>query len=369
MQTIERLKSLKKVLYIREKRKKKEVGDLIYRKLKKEMETKHEQKINSLRNRWIDKTDLINEIIKRIKKNENWTEQIKNVQFSDEVKRDLRGITLKDTDLSFSDLNGIDFEGAKFINVNFTYSNLDSVNFCGADLKEADLRCAKNINKLIINKDTDFGIDFAHFIAKRKRVLKRKLFIWRWFIRYFGYKGKIHSEIKSYDKKTYEESMFVYNDLCNLYKNFGSGYADYFSYRRFSCEQKSLHSKLNPLYWIGFVWEKATCAGTSPFRFLIFILFTVLFFGILYYFIIPNGGIIRVVTTENGNAIKCFQNYWQACYFSIVTFSSLGYGDFHPNHDMKIAILIYIVCGIEIILGIFSIGIIASIFIRFMMSP
>jgi len=74
-------------------------------------------------------------------------------------------------------------------------------------------------------------------------------------------------------------------------------------------------------------------------------------------------GIVRQIRPGKTEIIK---NFGEALYFSIVTFTSLGYGDFRPNHNTYSYQWIKYICCAEALLGVFSLAIVAAIFFKFM---
>lgn len=325
-----------------------------------------------LKERWIDKEDLIVQIIGCLKNHDNsWSTLIKDLQYIEEIDnhRDLRGIPLANYDLKavsfknislrYADFTGADLEEALFHHVDLRNSNLSGTKLNNADLQTADLRGAI-LEDIQVNEDTDWGTSFARFIQKRKRTQSRlKFILTQRIIRYFGYKGKIYSESLSKTKEDYRATQQVYRAIRIAYRNIDSVTADYFSYREFHCELV-LHPWWHPAKWVGILWEKISCSGTSPARLFLFVIFSIYVWAFIY-FITPEG-IIR--STPEGYVP--LNDFGEALYFSIITFTSLGYGDFHPNHDSVIGSYLKYICSLEALAGIISLALLIAVFLRFL---
>lgn len=306
-----------------------------------------------LRKRWEGQEKLISKIIELLrKKDESWPLLLDNFDFVGEVKhgRDLRGIPLADQDL----------RSIVFNNVDLRYSDLRGSDLCGADLETADIRGAR-LEGIRVDESTDWGTYFAWFIKKRKKSMSLLKYIWSQRIyRYFGYKGKIFSERIAKSKSDFREVKKIYRALRVAYRIVDPTAADYFLYRENHCELISLHPWWHPANWFGYFWEKFSCTGTAPLRILSFLL-AFIFVCAFAYYIVPDG-IIR----ESGNNVQGIHSYGEALYFSIITYTSLGYGDFHPNLETRSGQILKCLCSFEAIVGIISIAIFAAIFLRFM---
>ena len=45
----------------------------------------------------------------------------------------------------------------------------------------------------------------------------------------------------------------------------------------------------------------------------------------------PNGDVIRLTLTDSFDPVGVAAAYWQSLYFSVITFSTIGYGNLAPN--------------------------------------
>ncbi len=78
----------------------------------------------------------------------------------------------------------------------------------------------------------------------------------------------------------------------------------------------------------------------------------ILLFALFYYFGISAGNGISYAYSSEGNKIS----FMDCVYFSIVTFTTLGFGDFYPNGNSRIVVII------EVILGLTFFGLLVSRF-------
>jgi hypothetical protein len=332
------------------------------------------EKEKKYKKRWSEEKKLISEIINCLKKkDDSWTTLIKNMKYVNELKgrNDLRGIPLegknlesvifRNIDLRYSNLRNTNLSNAVFENVDLRYSDLSGANLHNTDLRTADIRGAK-LENIKVNEGTDWGTHFAWFIKKRKKSQTLiKFFLTQRIIRYLGYKGKIYSEKLAETQEDYRSVKQIYRSLRTAYRVIDPTAADYFFYREFHCELFSLHPKWHPSFWFGILWEKFSCAGTAPLRAFLIIIAFILVCALLYLWV-PNG-IVRNVDQNNIEEIK---NFGEAIYFSFVTFTSLGYGDFHPNHDSIEGQWLKALCCAEAIIGVLSLALFVAIFFRFM---
>jgi|GEM_PF-6420667 len=323
-----------------------------------------------LKKRWEKQNRLISKIIDMLKKGDaDWVRIISSLPYTDEVEngRDLRGIPVDHQNLSSIDFNNINMRCASFVgsdltDTKFIDTDLRDADFTNSilyntDFQTADLRRAK-LNDIKINEYTDWGITFQQLIEKRKYSQRKLLYLFEQkLVRYFGYKGKLHSETLAQSKNDYREVEALYRSLRIAYKSFDSGNSDYFFYREFHCALQE-----HPLYvkWLGMLWEKLSCAGSSPFRFFVVVCLVVLLCGLVY-FLFPES----IVRKNNENCIVPISNGWEALYFSVVTFTTLGYGDFHPNHDSLAGSIVQFLCCFEAMAGFISLTVWITLFLRF----
>ena len=311
-----------------------------------------------LRKRWEGREKIVSRILELLRKrDDSWPSLIKEIQFTDEVPngRDLRGVFFKGQDLRL----------VAFKDADLRYSDLCGSDLRGADFETADLRGAQ-LDDILVDEETDWGTHFAYFKKKRKQTMPRLKYIITYYLtRFFGYKGKIYSERKAKTKGDFLEAQKVYDGLRRAYKNrnVDPTAADYFYYRENHCGLIVQYDWWHPATWIGYLWEKFSCTGTAPLRvFLILAIFIAICASIYLY--VPDG-IVRESADVSAGVLG-IRSYGEALYFSIITFTSVGYGDFHPNMDSENGQIMKYICSMEALVGIISIALLAAIFLNFM---
>jgi len=199
---------------------------------------------------------------------------------------------------------------------------------------------------------------------------KTKYLVTYLMTRFLGYKGKIYSEEVAKTKEDFFEAQKVYDGLRKAYKNRNADptASDYFYYRENHCGLKANYSQWHPMTWIGYLWEKFSCTGTAPLRVLL-ILGVFIILCALCYQLVPNG-IVResndLASFSSNPKFVSIRSFGEALYFSIITFTSVGYGDFHPNLESRSGQWMKYVCSLEALVGIISIALLAAIFLKFM---
>lgn len=97
----------------------------------------------------------------------------------------------------------------------------------------------------------------------------------------------------------------------------------YYQYRRVSQRNNNIGFS-----WLGDVITWITCGyGVRPFNSILFGGLLIFLFSIIYYY---GDGISRLKEKEDDDAQKV--SMWDALYFSMVTFTTIGYGDWYPKN-------------------------------------
>lgn len=222
-------------------------------------------------------------------------------------------------------LSNVHFEGAnlkhcnfidgKILNCNFEHSNLShadfrnsSINDCSfeeANLTSLGLHSSKLINCILTNAEIrDVTLD-STVVDERT---------------HFGKKLKTESE------KNYHAAAIEYKQIKEMYKNSSfHNQADFYHYKEMIAKRKTI-SLANPNRWLNYFFGDLICKyGTSYVRVFFWSLVTIFLFSTL--FLQQNGLAI------NGKAVAA--SFGDSLYFSIVTFTTLGYGDFHALGAMR----------------------------------
>jgi hypothetical protein len=235
---------------------------------------------------------------------------------------DMRGLTLTGKNLRDSDLTDVCFEDARFDRVGFDGSTLDDVNFEGAILQRCDLRRVTSLQRCKWYETILDGVRMPTF---------RDLGV-----------GCIYLEGPEVDRA---KAQYVFRTFKEVYKRAGDQDGAGLFYER-EMDMKRALSKGTERLWHGALW--ALCGyGERPIRAIGTFLLCILAYAVAYTFldvIGPNGPI-------DGD-------FWEALYFSAVTFTTLGYGDMRPDG------LARLLASTEALLGIFTISLFIFVFCR-----
>ena len=109
--------------------------------------------------------------------------------------------------------------------------------------------------------------------------------------------------------------------------------ASWASYRELTMERKHLFQTRNPRFIPSLLMDILSGYTEKPNRVIVSALGTVFVFGAIYYFLNAVRG-----TTESFPAAKI--GLWDSIYFSFITFTTVGFGDFVPKADLWIKALV-----------------------------
>ncbi len=230
------------------------------------------------------------------------------------VKADLSDAFIMETDLSHANLTRANLSDGHLFGINLRHANLFKANLSHANLKEAHLEGA-NLLGVTLDK-TD--LERVHW-GKNKHVIN-------------------HHEADILNKQgntqaaniKYLEAEEIYRNLRKCYETAGTAdIAGEFFYLEMVAKRKQM-----PLFSLTRMWSKLVdllCGyGEIPYRIIfssiIYIVFNAILFGILG---LKYEGQIYRFNTE----ASFYENlvlFGNATYFSVVTFTTVGYGDFTP---------------------------------------
>lgn len=188
---------------------------------------------------------------------------------------DFEGASLSGCKLSFADCSGINLRGSKLINCEFLETDLTDVVF----------------DNTFVDERTNFG-----------------------------------KELKSDKDENYHFASIQYKQIKEMYKNSSlHSLADKYHYKEMVAKRKST-SRKNPMRWLNFLFGDLLCKyGTSFIRVLIWSSLIILITAFLH---IWHESLLFHNQPVNAS-------FLDALYFSIVTFTTLGYGDYHAIGFMR----------------------------------
>jgi len=237
------------------------------------------------------------------------------------IPADLRGLSLVGMDLSEQDLRGARLEG-----VDLSGANLLSVSLQGARLRCARLEGARLDYASLVGADLSYA-ELRGASLEGCRVRSACLH---------------HADLR----ETRLPGITDYKDADWLGADLhGAHFSGAYRLRRFAMDQNYLHefrneSQLNGLlYWL---WWLTSDCGRSLARWGVLTLFIVVFYAQLY----------TVLGIDFGEGASAVTPY----YFSVVTLTSLGYGDISPRTPPgQLAVMAEVVMGYLLLGGLLSI--------------
>jgi len=128
-----------------------------------------------------------------------------------------------------------------------------------------------------------------------------------------------------------------YKQIKEMYKNSSlHSLADQYHYREMVCRRRAL-KWYNLVRWLNFIFGDLSCKyGTSITRIAIWMIVVIMGFAYIFH-------LLQNIDYYNAHY---FLNYMDSLYFSLVTYTTVGYGDLHVVGDFRI------LAGIEAIIGI-----------------
>ncbi|MFT7559720.1 MAG: hypothetical protein ACI93R_001635 [Flavobacteriales bacterium] len=290
----------------------------------------------------------------------------------------LTGATLVLTNFTGADLQGANLSGTNDSTVeglgqnrrgpNFKDANLEnallSVAYCvasdfsGANLKGACLAGAKLVRANFVNSDlTDLDMSKANLVDANLNDCKLCGTNLQW-AQLSGANLRSSSlvladicgaDLRSANLENCKVDGIKYNRKTQFRGIRVAGCYGSARFKRFAEDHDYIEefSEAHPLAY--FVWLTLTDCGRSLMRVVLWSLVQSVSFGIMYFSLGPHA-----FSISNPNGLKW--DLFSAIYFSVVTFTTLGFGDITPNTQLAAAIVI-----VEVVIGYVMLGILISI--------
>ena len=232
--------------------------------------------------------------------------------------------TLINSDLSRADLTGahlygVDLSGSNFLKANFTNANLNQTNLSGCNL----------LRSIFKNTRVEF-INWGKCLQQELLIKTR------------------HKPSKDLYREAEETARMLKKYLDSEQMHSASRY---FFYKEMRMQRKQMkYMSLSR----GFSWlvDFIIGYGEYPHRLLFFVFgFIVIFAGIFFYLGV-NDAHNMISYNHNANVISNIHNFLTCLYFSIVTFTTLGYGDITPYGLSRVFACIEVIVG-NLSLGLF----------------
>lgn len=298
------------------------------------------EKLDSLRKRWT--TVRGKKLIATIKRTHcylnpvTFRETVKSMQGINDPEVtdgiDLRGILLSGFDFrvsiqeddGFSEdlaiLSDIHFEGASLRHCNFQEGKIHDCDFEDTELAHSDFKNAHITNCSFQSADMT-GVNFIDSNITNCDFANTDLSDISTSGAIIDEKSTFGKELKSETEKNYHSAAIEYKQIKEMYKTSSlHAQSDKFHYREMVAKRKSL-SFLNPVRWFSYIFGDLLCRyGTS-------------------FLSVFTASIIVVVACAVSfqvfdslmfyNSKMTDYTFMDSLYFSITTFTTLGYGDYH----------------------------------------
>jgi hypothetical protein len=190
-------------------------------------------------------------------------------EHADVSHSDFKGSSINSCQFHEADCLGMNLRGARLINCNFSDANIRDI----------------TLDATIVDENTTFG-----------------------------------EELKTEKENSHHAAAIEYKQIKEMYKNSSlHNLSDKYHYKEMIAKRKKTH-KHNPMRWLNFAFGDLLCKyGTSFIRVFLWSVVLMVVCAIVY-------TQTESLLFQNNVVDHSFSN---SLYFSIVTFTTLGYGDFH----------------------------------------
>jgi len=251
---------------------------------------------------------------------------------------DLRGINLsgfdfrvpiKDDD-GFAEevaiLSNIHFEGAVLKHCSFEDGKIHDCFFEGADLNHSEMKNA-SVNTCNFQESNFTGVNLNNskiINCKFDNTTLRDMSLQGVII---DQKTDFGKDLKSEKEDNFHFASVEYKQIKEMYKNSSlHDLADLYHHKEMAAKRKTI-PKTHPRRWINYIFGDLLCKyGTSFLRVILGSLLIILVCAFLYN--INNSLLYHNAPIQEPTMLN-------SLYFSIVTFTTLGYGDFHAVGGMR----------------------------------
>jgi hypothetical protein len=329
------------------------------------------QELQYLKQRWAEFSEAIRILPNVIRIDPNWdeSEEYRSLMLSVDplpsglksMERDLRGIQLKGCDLSGADLRDVDLSGADLNGANLANVNLWGCSLFEADLSDADLTDANlsgaNLEGANLSGARLKGSHLQGVSYTTDTLFDRLMGYWIPIVtRYIPLiKRKVWPSCRPTDFE-YIDTTILDSSQNPLLRRYIEDYQYIKAFRYKSWFRRTI---VYP------IWKVSSDCGRSLLAWSVCSIAIALLFGLIYApFTMPSQtpGILQDILSWADPEIYIDSNthdhpIWTPIYFSIVTFTTLGFGDIQPRNG---AGLFWV--GLEVIIGYIMLGGLVSIF-------
>ena len=261
------------------------------------------------------------------------------------LRLNFKKVTCEELDFSGMDLRGSSFSQAHFTNSHFIGSNLSGCDLIGARFQSCDFvgsdLCEVNLTKSVL-----VNCSFSHTDLRRANLAEAHLrdvdfmgaslcgaVLWNADLNSVKNLKKKNFQDLTGDSKNGKAYLSESNALTacesyrllkhylyrrGLYEN-----ASWAAYRELTMERKYFLETWNPRYFPSLLMDLFSGYTEKPSRVILSSLAIVVVFGLIYFF-------FNVPAPTQGPLPERV-SLWDSFYFSFITFTTVGYGDFTPK--------------------------------------
>ncbi len=260
-----------------------------------------------------------------------------------------QGIDAEEADLAIADLSGANLTAANLKKANLTGVNLKKADLASIDFEEvhllrSDLSGARLWNAVIKDsnlaeanlQEADFlkavfsNVKFWHTKLKNAKFITRHNFIGKSPI---NEKGLLSASEAYRNLKQHFIENGRYDD------------SSWAGFKERQLERKYFFKTKKLLYFPSLIMALLCGYGEKPYRVILSSTVLVFIYGIIY-------AVLDILEVSSGVANADGFNIWNYIYFSIITFTTVGFGDLSP----KMVPLFQMLVGSEAFVGVFMMG-------------
>ncbi len=244
-----------------------------------------------------------------------------------------KGDSLEGFQLERADLSHIRLIKADMTDVNLKKANLKRAHFYGANLSGACLFKA-TLNKANLKRANLKGVELLGASLSRAELEGVS----------WGDQNKIRNEIEAEKlqsggetekaQEKYFEAEEIYRNIKTSFKNRGLGAeAGVYFHREMIMKRMQMPLLSIDRFW-SFIMDYSTGYGEKPYKILIFSIIYMMSFALIFSVvgIHHSSGELCIISPYN-TVIENIRVLFQSLYFSVVTFTTLGYGDYIPTSE------------------------------------
>jgi hypothetical protein len=243
------------------------------------------------------------------------------------------GEPLEGFQLEGADLSHIRLIKADMADINLKKANLKRAHFYGSNLSGACLFKA-TLNKANLKRANLKGVELLGASLARAELEGVS----------WGKKNKIRNEIEAERlqrrgetekaQEKYFEAEEIYRNIKTSFKNRGLGAeAGVYFHREMVMKRMQMPLLSIDRFW-SFIMDYSTGYGEKPYKILIFSIISMMSFALIFSVvgIHHSSGELCIISPDN-TVIENIRVLFQSLYFSVITFTTLGYGDYIPTSE------------------------------------